>query len=86
MATGYSDKSPPPFNAKSDDFSKWLRKYNLWSSITDLPKAKQGASLVLRLDDETQDTILELVTQEDINQDERAKTVIDKLKDIFKKR
>ena len=85
MATAYSDKAPPPFNAKVDDFNKWVRKFNLWASITDLPKAKQGASLVLRLDDDTQDTVLELVSEEDINKDDGTKTIIDKLQEIFKK-
>ena len=85
MATAYSDKTPPPFNSKTDDFSKWVKKFNLWTSITDLPKVKRGASLVLRLDDDTQDTILELISEEDINKEDGTKTIIDKLKEIFKK-
>ena len=85
MATGTSTKVPPPFNAQTDDFNKWLKKFNLWKTLTDIPKVKIGASLVLQLDDDTQDTILELVNEEDIGKENGAQIVIDKLKEIFKK-
>ena len=85
MATGTSTKVPPPFNAKTDDFNKWLKKFNLWTTLTDIPKVRIGASLVLQLDDDTQDTILELVKEEDIGKENGYQTVIDKLKEIFRK-
>ena len=85
MASGISNKVPPPFNGKSDDFNKWLKKYNLWTTLTELPKVKIGASLVLQLDDDTQDTILELVKEEEIVKETGAQTVIEKLKEIFRK-
>ena len=85
MATGFSDKAPPLFNARNDDFGKWERKFNLWKQITDVAAVKQGALLVLRLDDDTQDTILELISTEDLNKADGVDKVVNHLKEIFKK-
>ena len=58
----FNDKTPPAFNRQSDDYSKWKKKFNIWKGITDLDKRKQGGNLILRLDDTTQEQVLELVT------------------------
>ena len=58
--TNFTDKTPPCFNAKYDDYSKWKRKLNLWKSVTEVEKKKHAGLILLRLDDDTQDTILEL--------------------------
>ena len=65
----FSDKSPPPFVRNIDDFNKWLRKFKLWLTITEVDKKKHGALLLLRLDDDTQDRINELMKEvkRDIN-------------------
>ena len=85
MATGFSDKAPPPFDAKTDDYQKWKRKFDLWQSITDVTKVKQGPLLVLRLDDDTQDTIMEHVPAADIKKEDGIDKVINQLGQMFKK-
>ena len=56
MASAFSDKTPPSFNRNIDDYTKWRRKFNIWQTVTDVVKAKQGGMTVLRLDDDTQDS------------------------------
>ena len=85
MASGFSDKAPPPFNAITDDFNKWENKFLLWKDITDVPKTKHGPLLVLQLDDDTQDTILELISRENLKKEDGAEQVVNNLKEIFKK-
>ena len=85
MATGFSDKVPPPFNGNTDDFAKWKRKYELWKQITEVAPTKQGSLLVLRLDEDTQDTILELLTSADLAKEDGADQVVKKLEDMHKK-
>ena len=81
----FNDKTPPAFNRLSDDYSKWKKKFNIWKTITDLDKKKQGGNLVLRLDDVTQEQVLELITEEEISSEDGAKKIIQKLDIIFKK-
>ena len=82
MATGFSDKVPPPFNGNTDDFAKWKRKYELWKQITEVAPTKQRSLLVLRLDEDTQDTILELLTSADLAKEDGADQVVKKLEDM----
>ena len=75
----FSDKTPPPFDKDVDDYLKWKKKFKLWQSITDVAETKHGGLLVLRLDDSTQEKILELVTEEQIKAANGADTVITQL-------
>ena len=81
----FNDKIPPAFNRGSDDYTKWKKKYNIWKTITDLEKKKQGGNLLLRLDDTTQEQVLELLTEDEISSEDGAKKIIQKLDVIFKK-
>ena len=83
-AASFNDKTPPPFNAKLDVYSKWKKRFTLWQSITDVEAKKQGGLLVLRLDEDTQERVLELVTTDDIKTDGGAKKIIDQLDILFK--
>ena len=83
--TNFTDKTPPCFNAKYDDYSKWKRKLNLWKSVTEVEKKKHAGLILLRLDDDTQDTILEALGETDVNIDAGSQLVIDKLDAIFEK-
>lgn len=74
----------PPALAKSSTFDSWEKSINLWVLITELPKAKQGAALVLSLEGKDRDTVLELPLT-DINSDDGVKKIIDKLGTIYKK-
>ena len=85
MVSEFLDDFPPPFfNGKTDDFSKWERKYQLWDQITDVTETKRGSLVVLNLDGETQDTILEMISLEDLRQQHGADKVVKKLKELFK--
>ena len=82
----YSEKTPPPFNRACDDYAKWKKKFLLWQAITDVPKAKQGGLMVLRLDDDTQDAILELMTNTQLKEENGAETMLTHLDTFLKKR
>ena len=62
----FTDKTPPSFDKKVDNYEKWKRKLVLWQHVTDVAYEKQGCLIILRLDDDTQDTILELLSSADI--------------------
>ena len=84
-STNFTDKTPPNFSAKYDDYTKWKRKLNLWKSVTEVDKKKHGGLILLRLDDETQDTILEALGTTDINVDAGADLVVGELDKVFQK-
>ena len=83
MAMAFTEKTPPPFDRKLDVYSKWEKKFELWQSITDVAATKQGGLLILRLDDDTQDTILDEVTIAQIKAEDGVNTVITKLNEMF---
>ena len=80
----FTDKTPPPFDKNVDNFVKWKKKLSLWKKVTDVADVKQGSLIILRLDDDTQDQVLELVSEEDIGSAEGAKKVLDALDGLFK--
>ena len=84
MAT-FSEKTPPPFNAKHDNYEKWKRKLSLWESITDVDKKKRGSLIILRLDEDTQDSIWESVEDADIKSDTGAQHVTNHMDKLFKR-
>ena len=61
-ASTYSEKVPPAFNKKTDDYTRWKKKFDVWEIITDVADTKRGGLLFLRLDEDTQDDVLETVT------------------------
>ena len=78
-ATGlitFTEKTPPAFDKEKDNYIKWKKKFNLWRSITDVEKVKHGGLLTLRLDDNTQESVLETVSSEDLKKDTGADAVI----------
>ena len=85
MGTMFTERTPPLFNGKSEDYPKWKRKFVVWRSITDVSKAKHGGLLVLRLDDETQDSILELMTCDDLKKDDGVEEILGHLDNMFQK-
>ena len=85
MAAEFSEKSPPPFNRATDDYIKWKTKFKLWKDITDVPVAKQTTLMVLRLDDDTQEAILDLMTTAQMKANEGADTLLGHLDRMCKK-
>ena len=83
MASSFNDKTPPPFDVKRDEYLKWKKRFQLWQSITDVAKAKQGGLLVLRLDDVTQENILELLTTDEIKTDNGVQKIFVELDQMF---
>ena len=81
----FSDKIPPSFDKRTDDFAKWSRKFRLWMIITEVDLRKRGALLLLHLDDDTQDRISDLVSEEDIAKDTAVDVILEHLKRFFGK-
>ena len=75
----FTDKIPPPFDKKVDNYQKWKKKLNLWQGITEVEDTKQGAFIILALDEDTQDKILELVTEDEIESTDGANKVLENL-------
>ena len=84
-ANTFSERSPPPFDKNRDDYPKWKKKFNLWETITDIEKKKRGSILVLRLDDETQESVLDSVSSEELQSNEGVNKVITYLDSVFLK-
>lgn len=83
--SSFSDKTPPSFDKRTDDFSKWRKKFWLWSNITEVEKRKLGSLLLLRLDDDTQDRINELISDEDLIKDDAPEVILQHLNTLFGK-
>ena len=81
----FSDKTTPDFDRSRDDYEKWKRKFGVWQTITEQPKGKQGGLLILKLDDTTQDEVLEQITDDEIKGDDGVKKITDILDKMFKK-
>ena len=84
-ASTYSEKVPPAFNKKTDDYTRWKKKFDVWEIITDVADTKRGGLLFLRLDDDTQDDVLETVTTAQLKEADGADKVITALNRIFQK-
>ena len=84
-STFYSDDAPPAFNGRSDEYMKWKKLFGIWHSITDVAKCKQGGLLILRLDDDTQDDILDLIAIEDLKKNDAVEKILSHLDNMFKK-
>ena len=80
----FSDKTPPPFDKNVDNYTKWKKKFKIWQSITDVADTKQGGLLVLRLDELTQETVMEAVTETDIRSATGADKVLTQMDIMFK--
>ena len=83
--TNFTTKTPPAFNAKHDDYIKWKRKLKLWQSVTEAYADTHGPLIILRLDDDTQDAVVEALGDTDLNVETGADLVIEKLDTIFEK-
>ena len=79
----FSDKYPPPFDRTVDEYRAWKRDFELWQSITEAPKIKQGVLLSLRLDKVTRDEVCEAVSNADLVTEGGVKKVLDQLDKIF---
>ena len=85
MASHFSIKTPPSFNKNTDDYAKWRKKFQTWSNVTEAPKTKQGGLLVLTLDDQTQETIFEKMTADDLKMEGATDQILKYLDEMFKK-
>lgn len=81
----FSEKSPPPFNGSTDDYTKWKTKFQLWREIADVAKTKQAVLMALKLDDVTQEAILDLMTHLQLKEEAGADTLLGHLDKMFKK-
>ena len=75
--------TPPSFNRRFKKYSKWKRIVEVWQHVTDVPKSEQGKLLALSLDDETLDTLMQVVTIPDIMSVDGATKVLRQLDIMF---
>jgi hypothetical protein len=83
-STMFSEKSPPPFNRSKDDYTRWKTKFQLWREITEVVKTKQAPLMVLRLDDVTQEDIMDLMTLTQMKEEDGVDILLDHLDKMFK--
>ena len=74
---------PPPFNRKTDDYSRWKRKVKFWLSITEVNKRKHCGLMFFNLDEQTQDDILDLTSDDDLINDDGVLKLFYHLDNIF---
>ena len=83
MASSNNFKTPPNLT-NYNTYDKWEKAFKIWQLVTDLPKRKQGAALILALSEKDRDIALE-ISIDDIHSDEGVDKILDKLGKIYKK-
>ena len=83
MSKFIPEKAPPNFDRKTGDYPNWKTRFKCWQNHTDISKTKHGGFLLFSLDDETQDSLLDVLTAEDINKENGAETVFKCLDEMF---
>ena len=76
-------KTPPTLN-KNESYENWEKAVKLWQLVTEIPKIKQGAAMVLALSGKDRDVALEL-SMEELNTDNGVENILNKLGKIYKK-
>ena len=74
----------PPTLSKTESYEHWEKSVQLWQLVTDIPKKKRGAAVVLALEGKDREVALELSIAE-INSDDGVEKILDKLGNIYKK-
>ena len=74
----------PPSLAESQDYETWEKALKYWQIITDLPKAKQGAAVILSLTGKAREAVFELDFTT-VNSDTGVEAILDRLEKIYKK-
>ena len=74
----------PPSLSKYKTYEDWLKLIKIWRKFSDLPVNRQGAALVLSLEDESLDAVLE-IDESDISKENGINFIIERLNRLFKK-
>ena len=74
----------PPILDQFDSYENWEKALELWRLATDVPKAKQGTAVLLKLTGKAMDKALELEIQQ-INSDNGLDLILAELSKIYKK-
>ena len=77
--------TPPVFDRRRDEYSKWKKLYNVWSIVSKVAKKTRGGLIILSLDEETREEVLEQLAIDDLKGKNSEKKVITVLDEIFKK-
>ena len=77
--------SPPVFDRRRDEYSKWKKLYSVWSIVSKVAKKTRGGLIILSLDEETREEVLEQLAIDDLKGKNSEKRVITVLDEIFKK-
>ena len=76
--------SSPPSLTKAKNYDDFKKLLNVWKIATDLPKEKQGAALLLSLEDEAQQAALR-VTEADLSSEQGIDKVLAALDKLYRK-
>ena len=49
--------TPPVFDRRRDEYSKWKKLYNVWNVVTQAAKKTGGGLLILSFDEDTRDEL-----------------------------
>ena len=74
----------PPNLRSIEEFEDWLHETEIWQSLTDLEKDKQGPAIYLSLDETIRKTCSDIKVK-DLNSDDGVDILINKLKSLFAK-
>ena len=74
----------PPLLSEAKNYESYLKLLNVWRIATDLPKEKQGAALLLSLDNEAQQAALR-VDQTTLASENGVDKVIEELNKVYAK-
>ena len=75
-------KNPPVFKEDEMDYEQWKKDIDLWTLLTDLPKAKMAIAIHLSLTGRARKASSELTANE-LKAENGTKTLLEKLDRVF---
>ena len=78
------DEIPPPsFDRRTDVYSKWKRRLEVWLYATDVDIKKQASMIIFNLDEDTRQAILDVVSSEKYKSEDGVEKVLEVLDQMF---
>ena len=78
------DEIPPPsFDRRTDVYSKWKRRLEVWLYATDVDIKKQASMIIFNLDEDTRQAILDIVSSEKYKSEDGVEKVLEVLDQMF---
>ena len=78
------DEIPPPsFDRRTDVYSKWKRRLEVWLYATDGDIRQQAPNIIFHLDEDTRKELLQSITKAQYSSEEGVNIVLNKLTEMF---